>query len=225
MDAFIIVYLLFSTIFQLFISFCELHWCQKPTRIPTAHLRFWNFKILLIFIIFEARWAVAAARFPSSQTSAAAINQLFMQMQSLLLHTLSLSLNVQVVQGEIKKFCKNFGSFKFVLLKKSYRIFVWTFKINTILAKLSHPFHVHRFSPFAYLWSYDDYELYKNTNICYRLIFGSQRFNGICNGIILNSARNFIKEISVISFPACIWNLFFLLLCDKTGSKQLQILW
>jgi len=57
------------------------------------------------------------ARFPSSQTSAAAINQLFMQMQSLLLHTLSLSLNVQVV-GEIKKFCKNFGSFKFVLLKK-----------------------------------------------------------------------------------------------------------
>ena len=84
-------------------------------------------------------------------------------------------------------------------------------------------FNVHRFSPFAYLWSYDDYELYKNTNICYRLIFGSQRFNVICNGIILNSARNFIKEISVRSFPACIWNLFFLLLCDKTGSKQLQI--
>ena len=109
----------FSTIFQLFISFCELHWCQKPTRIPTAHLRFWNFKILLIFVIFWG--AVAAARFPSSQTSAAAVDQLFMQMQSLLLHTLlllSLSLNVQVVQGEIKKFCKNFGSFKFVLLKK-----------------------------------------------------------------------------------------------------------
>ena len=162
----------FSTIFQLFISFCELHWCQKPTRIPTAHLRFWNFKILLIFIIF---WGALAARFPSSQTSAAAINQLFfMQMQSLLLHTLSLSLNLQVV-GEIKKFCENFGSFMFVLLKNSYRIFVWTFKNNTILAKLFHPYYVHRFSPVAYLWSYDGYELYKNTNICYRLMFSSQQ--------------------------------------------------
>lgn len=222
MDAFIIVYLLFLQYF----NFSYLLWVALMPETYSYSDRTFAFLKFQNFANFHHFWgAVAAARFPSSQTSAAAINQLFMQMQSLLLHTLSLSLNVQVVQGEIKKFCKNFGSFKFVLLKKSYRIFVWTFKINTILAKLSHPFHVHRFSPFAYLWSYDDYELYKNTNICYRLIFGSQRFNGICNGIILNSARNFIKEISVISFPACIWNLFFLLLCDKTGSKQLQILW
>lgn len=135
----------------------------------SAHLRFSNFKILLISSFFRR-----LGFHHHIDVDRRAIDQLlFMQMQSLLLHTLSLSLNLQVV-GEIKKFCENFGSFMFVLLKNSYRIFVWTFKNNTILAKLFHPYYVHRLSPVAYLWSYDGYELYKNTNICYRLIFSSQ---------------------------------------------------
>lgn len=55
--------------------------------------------------------------------------------------------------------------------------------------------------------------------------YGSQRFNRICNGIIFNSARNFIKEISFISFPACIWNFipeFLSFLCDLNGQKSLE---
>jgi hypothetical protein len=58
--------------------------------------------------------------------------------------------------------------------------------------------------------------------------YGSQRFNRICNGIIFNSARNFIKEISFISFPACIWNFSYQILiisCDLNGQKSLEFPW
>ena len=112
--AFIIIYLLF---FLQYFNFSYLFVSCTDARnllVFRPHiLKFWNFKILLIFVIFEVRWRRQGFHHHRRRP----INQPIIQMQSSLLHTLSLSLNVQVV-GEIKKFCKNFGSFKFVLLKK-----------------------------------------------------------------------------------------------------------